>query len=157
MKFTNKKSLPLYKGGYVIFWGVLLSFVTYNYLISNSSLFQVNEVGILVLLSFLVFMYWYKRAKHIEYDSTGLGLVLISKGALLSEINNYREQRIEIPKSKLKKYNVKNNFFSKKLYLYIKTHGIIKKVSFDISFLGSKRTNYLIMSLDKVVEENSSN
>ena len=106
---------------------------------------------------FLVIVYWYKRAKYIEYDSSGLGLVFISKGVFLSEINNYREQRIEIPKSKLKRFRIKNIFFTKKLYLYIKTHGVIKKVSFDITFLGSRKTKALKISLDKVVQENSSN
>ena len=156
MKFTNKKSLPLYKGGYVILGGVLLSFLSYNYLVENSSLFQLYEIGVFTLLVFLVFVYWYKRAKHIEYDSTGLGLVFISKGVLLSEINNYREQRIEIPKSNLKKFHIKNVFFSKKLYLYIKTHGVVKKVCLDITFLSSNKRKALKMSLDKVVQENSS-
>ena len=86
-----------------------------------------------------------------------LGLVFISRGILLSEINNYREQRIEIPKSKLKKFHIKNMFFSKKLYLYIKTHGVIKKVNLDISFLEGKKRKALKMSLNKVVQENSSN
>lgn len=157
MKFTNKKSLPLYKGAYVILGCLLLFFFSYNYLVANSPLFQLYEIGVLVLLVFLVFVYWYKRAKYIEYDSTGLGLAFISKGVLLSEINNYREQRIEIPKSKLKKFRVKNMFFSKKLYLYIKTHGVVKKVSLDITFLGGNKTKALKMSLDKVVQENSSN
>jgi len=157
MKFTNKKSLPLYKGGYAMLGGLLLSVITYNYLVSNSSLLQVQETGAFILLVFLVFLYWYKRAKHIEYDSTGLGLVFISKGVLLSEINNYREQRIEIPKSKLKKFSIKNMFFSKKLYLYIRTHGVVKKVCLDITFLSRNKTKALKMSLDKVVQENSSN
>jgi len=157
MKFTNKKSLLLYKGGYVMIGVLLLSFLSYNYLIANSSLFQVYELVFFVLLVFLIFVYWYKRAKYIEYDSSGLGLVFISKGVLLSEINNYREQRIEIPKSKLKKFHIKNVFFSKKLYLYIKTHGIVKKVCLDITFLSNNKTKFLKMSLDKIVQENSSN
>jgi hypothetical protein len=157
MKFTNKKSLPLYKGGYAILGCLLLSFFSYNYLLVNSSLFQTYEIGGLILLVFLVFVYWYKKAKYIEYDSTGLGLVFISKGVLFSEINNYREQRIEIPKSKLKKFRVKNMFFTKKLYLYIKTHGVLKKISMDITFLGSRKRKALRMSLGKVVQENSFN
>ncbi|PHS06695.1 MAG: hypothetical protein COA88_10165 [Kordia sp.] len=156
MKFTNKKSFPLYKGGYVILGVVLLSFLGYNCLISDSSLFQLHEIGIFTLLVILGFVYWYKRAKHIEYDSTGLCLVFISKGLLFSEINNYREQRIEIPKSKLKKFHIKNAFFSKKLYLYIKTHGVVKKVCLDITFLSNNKIKALKMSLDKVVQENSS-
>lgn len=157
MKFTNKKSLPLYKGGYIMLVCLLLCFFSYNYLILNTSLFKAHEIGGLALLVFFAFMYWYKRAKHIQYDSSGLGLVFISKGVVLSEINNYREQRIEIPKSKLKKFQVKNMFFTKKLYLYIKTHGVIKKVSLDITFLAGKKRKALRVSLDKVVQENSSN
>ena len=157
MKFTNKKSKPLYKGGYVMLGVLILSFFSYSYLTGNSSLFQIHEKGVFAILFFLAFLFWYKRAKQIEYDSTGLGLVFISKGVLLSEIRNYREQRIEFPKDKLKKYRIKNVFFSKKLYLYIKTHGVITKVCLDITFLGNKKTKALKMSLDKVVRENSSN
>jgi len=157
MKFTNKKRMPLYKGGYLMLGILLLSFLSYSFIISNSLLFRLYEVGVFVFLIFLVFIYWYKRAKHIEYDSTGLGLVFISKGVLLSGISNYREQRIEVPKSKLKKFHIKNLFYSKKLYLYIKTHGVLKKVSLDITFLGSKKRKALKVSLDKVVQENSSN
>jgi len=157
MKFTNKKSLPLYKGGYVMMGILLLSFFSYNFLVSNSSLFQIYELVVMVLLLIGTLMYWYRKAKHIEYDSTGLGLVFISKGVLLSEINNYREQRIEIPKNKLKKFRVRNMFFTKKLYLYIRTHGVVKKVSFDITFLGSKKIKALKVSLNKIVQENSSN
>jgi len=157
MKFTNKKIKPFYKGGYVDLGVILLSFFSYNYLILNSSLFQIHEIGVFSLLVFLILVFWYKRAKHIEYDSTGLGLVFISKGVLLSEIRNYREQRIEFPKDKLKRFRVKNLFFTKKLYLYIYTHGVVKKVCLDISFLGGKKTKALKMSLNKIVQENSSN
>ena len=157
MKFTNKKTKPFYKGGYVMLGVLILGFFSYNYLNSNSALFQIHEIGIFAILVFLVFLFWYKKAKHIEYDSTGLGLVFISKGVFLSEIRNYREQRIEFPKDKLKKYSVKNIFLSKKLYLYIKTHGVIKKVCLDITFLGNKKTKAIKMSLDKVVRANSSN
>lgn len=157
MKFTNKRSKPLYKLGYLILGGLIISFFCYNYLISNSSLFQIHEIILFILLVFLLLVYWYKRARYIEYDSTGSGLVFISKGVVISEIRNYREQRIEIPKNVLKKFHIKNMFFSKKLYLYIKTHGVIKKVCLDITFLGNRKKNALKKSLDKVVQENSSN
>jgi len=157
MKFTNKKSKPFYKAGYVVLGIILLSFFSYNYLISNSSLFQIHEIGVFAVLVFLFLVYWNKRAKHIEYDSTGLGLVFISKGVLLSEIRNYREQRIEFPKDKLKRFRIKKVFFNKKLYLYIRTHGVVKKVCLDITFLGGKKTKALKMSLNKIVQENSSN
>jgi len=157
MKFTNKRILPVFKGVYYTFWFLVLSFLGYNYLIDNASILEQYELGILVLVLFLMFIYWYKRAKHIEYDSSGLGLVFISKGVLLSEIRNYREQRIEFPKNRLKRFRVENLFFTKKLYLYLYTHGVVKKVCVDISFLGVKKTKALKMSLNKIVQENSSN
>jgi len=157
MKFTNKKIMPFFKGIYYTFGFLILGFFSYNYLIANSSFLEQYEAGILALILFLTLIYWYKRAKYIIYDSSGLGLVFISKGVLLSEIRNYREQRIEFPKNKLKRFRIKNVFFSKKLYLYINTHGVVKKVCLDITFLGRNKTKALKMSLDKVVLENSSN
>lgn len=156
MKFTNKKSKSLYKAIYSVFVIILGLFLYYNYLISTVQVLQSYQVLIILAIYLIVFLYWYKKAKYIEYDSNGLGLVFISKGFLFSDINNYREQRIEIPKKRLTKFKIKNLFFFKKMYLYIDTHNTIKKVSFDISFLGRKKTKALKQSLNKVVQENLS-
>ena len=157
MKFTNSRILSLYMLGYVFLSLFLFSFLIYNYVILNSSFFNITETLILVFSISLIFYYWYNKAKYIHYDSKGLGLVFINKGIFLSKINNYREQRIEIPKNKLKNYRIKNTIFNRKLFLYIKSYNELKKVSFDITFLSKNKIKHLQTSLEKVVQENSSN
>jgi hypothetical protein len=107
------------------------------------------------LFSTFICFYWYNISKFIQYDSTGLGLVFVSKGIVISNVNNYREQRIEIPKNKLSKFNINTSLFYKKLELYIISSNVTKKVILDITSLDKKKIKNLHTSLQKVVQENS--
>lgn len=156
MKFTNKKEIPLLKAGYVLLLVTMFFFLVYHFLLISTITLSNSQLGLILALYTLIFVYWYRNAKYIEYDSKGLGLVLVTKGVLLKDISNYREQRIEIPKSKLVKYKLVNRFFYKKVQLYINGSKGMKKVVVGISFLNSNKTNALVASLDKIVRENSS-
>lgn len=157
MKFTNKKIIPLFKFGYVLL--LLLTLLTvviiYNYLILNHPIIAIKEVVVLLFLYLIVFLYWYRIAKFIEFDSAGSGVVFITKGILLSDFINHREQRIELPKEKLESYVIQDRFFCKKIVLNIKSKHKVKKVKVDISFLSYSKTKALKLSLDKIVRENS--
>lgn len=158
MKFSNEKSLPIYRFAYYLLAGALIAFLCYNNIIAYEAIFSMKEVLIVFLVIITIMYFWYKKAKYFEYDSNGLALVFISKGILVSDFNNYREQRVEIPKSKLQNFKIVNWFFVKKIHLYIKGQSTTtKKVSIDISLLGNKKTRAIKESLNKVVRENSSN
>lgn len=153
MKFSNEKKIGFYKNAYVFLFICLMALWSLNYLIDtqlSSSSFLLATVVLII-----AFLYWYQKAKYFEYDSTGLGLVLISRGILVSDYTNYREQRIEIPKTKLHKFKVRKNPISKKLCLYIKSTNGIKKTSVDITLLSNNRIKALEASLHKVIEQNS--
>ena len=155
MKFSNEKNITKYKLTYGLLVGLLITYYIYKVIVLNDSISSVESL-VLVASLLLLLMYWYKKATYFEYDSSGLGLVIIRKGILLSEYNNYREQRIEIPKTKLHKYSYTNYFFTKKICLYIKTKNTIKKTSVDVTLLSNKKIKALKASLNKVVRENSS-
>lgn len=155
MKFTNKKAIPLFKLGYLTLLFLMSMAVIYNYLILNEVVLAYKEVIILLVFYTFALIYWYKISKYIEYDSNGSGIVLITKGILLSEFVNHREHRVELPKEKLVNYKVIDCFFYKKLKLYIKSKHKIKKVRMDITFLSATKTKALKLSLDKIVRENS--
>ena len=114
MKFTNKKTIPLFKLGYLILLFLILMVVIYNYLILNEAILAYKEIAVLLVLYMSVFVYWYKISKYIEYDSNGSGIVFITKGILLSDFVNHREQRIELPKEKLVNYKIIDRFFLQK-------------------------------------------
>lgn len=155
MKFTNKKVIPLFKIGYLVLIVLVLFLYMYNYLILNKVLITTKVVLLLSVLYIIIFIYWYKISKYIEFDSTGSGLVLITKGILLSDYANHREHRIEIPKEKLKGFEITDYFFYKKVVLKIKSKKKTRKVAVNISFLSQNKTKALQLSLDKIVRENS--
>ena len=156
MKFTNKRNVPLLKAGYVLLLTSMLAFFTYHFFVVNTTALSNYQLTILLICYLVFFVYWYINAKYIEYDSKGLGVVFVTKGIVLNDISNYREQRIEIPKNKLANYKLVNRVLYKKIYLYIKGSNGIKKVGINISFLKTNKIKALIASLDKIVRENSS-
>ncbi|MFD0962503.1 hypothetical protein [Pseudofulvibacter geojedonensis] len=155
MKFSNEKKITKYKLTYGLLIGILIGYYLYKVIVLNDSISNIDSI-ILVVSLLLLLIYWHQKATYFEYDSTGLGLVIIRKGILLSEYNNYREQRIEIPKTKLYKFGYSNYFFSKKIHLYIKSNNTVKKTSVDVTLLSNKKIKALKASLNKVVRENSS-
>lgn len=155
MKFTNKKIVPLFKVGYLVLLVLISMVFIYNYLILNTAIIAIQEVIALLLFYLIVLTYWYKISKYIEFDSSGSGLVFVTKGILLSDYINHREHRIELPKEKLVNYVVVDRFFYKKVNLHIRSKHKIKIVSIDISFLSINKTKVLRIALDKVVRENS--
>jgi hypothetical protein len=155
MRFTNKNKILLFKLGYIFLLLIVFSIITYNYIILRSPIFTLFDCLLFILFSTFICFYWYNISKFIQYDSTGLGLVFVSKGIVISNVNNYREQRIEIPKNKLSKFNINTSLFYKKLELYIISSNITKKVILDITSLDKKKIKNLHTSLQKVVQENS--
>ena len=98
----------------------------------------------------------YSSAKYFEFDSDGNVLTFINKGLFISNFINYREQRAEFPKEKLKRYRIQNYIFSCKLYIYIKSKNKgVKRLQFNISLLSSRKKKALKQSLDKVLKHNN--
>lgn len=155
MKFSNEKTIIKYKLTYGFLIGIFVFYSIYKAIVLNDSISNTSSLFLFSVL-FLLLLYWYRKATYFEYDSNGLGLVMLRRGILLSELTNYREQRIEIPKTKLYKYRYKNYVWSKKIYLYIKTNNAIKKIRVDVTLLSSKKIKALKASLGKIVRENSS-
>ena len=90
MRFTNKNKILLFKLGYIFLLLIMFSIITYNYIILRSPIFTLFDCLLFILFSTFICFYWYNISKFIQYDSTGLGLVFVSKGIVISNVNNYR-------------------------------------------------------------------
>lgn len=159
MRFNNHKSIKYIPFVYfMIVFGILV-FGYLEYKIGNDNVFYAELIfWFFMIVLFFILVYVYKFGKFFEYDSDGEALCFRNSGAFLSESFSYRETRAEFPKKKLKKFQVKNYLFIKKLHLHVKSgyaeKKTVKKVVFDITFVKQKRTNMMKASLDKVVLEN---
>ena len=59
------------------------------------------------VLVFIIVIF-YSTAKYFEFDSDGNVLTFVNKGLFISNFINYRENRAEFPKEKLKRYRIQN-------------------------------------------------
>ena len=144
----------MYRATYGVLTIIVALFFVYNNFISVQPILGFNVAVIIFIVVIGFYVYWYRTAKYFEFDSKGQVLIFMSKGILLSDYNNYREEKIEFPKHMLHRYKIKSALGTKKLNLYIKTKGGLKKITVDISLIGTKKTNLLKGSLDKVLKEN---
>lgn len=153
MRLSNRHKSGIYNFVNTLMYVILASGVLlflyerykHDFLGAESYLLLVIPVLLILLFNF--------RGKQIfEYDSDGEALNFKNRNLvqLISKpIND------EFPKYKLKKYEVVNGLFFRRLYITIiskKEHHIILK--YDISYLTNKEVNDLKHSLSKVVKEN---
>jgi len=96
-------------------------------------------------------------ARYFEYDSDGVKLVIINKGLILTEFVNYRENKIEVDKSKLVKYRINDYIVYKVLVISLKnSEGTIYKERFNITLLKRKKLKYVKQSLRRMIKKNIS-
>lgn len=106
-------------------------------------------------LLFLLVVF-YSTAKYFEFDSDGNVLTFINRGLFISNFVNYREQRAEFPKEKLKRYRIQNYLLFSYLYVYVKSKSNqIKRVRFNITLLSNSKKRALKKSLEKVLKHNN--
>jgi len=97
----------------------------------------------------------YSSAKYFEFDSDGNVLTFINKGLFISNFINYRENRAEFPKEKLKRYRIQNYIIYCRLYIYVRSRSNkTKRIHFNITLLSKSKKRALKKSLDKVLKHN---
>lgn len=130
---------------FVILWVTV--FQSYG-LFLGSSLYVF--LGLLVVAVIFHFV-----ARYFEYDSDGVKLLIINKGLILTEFVNYRENKLEVDKSKLVKYSVNDYVIYKVLVISLKnSEGSIYKERFNITFLKRKKLKYVKQSLRRMIKKN---
>ena len=156
MRLSNKHKSGLYNFVNTVlimcFIGGITAFIVEHY--------RLNILGweryLLLIVPVLLLLIYYVRGRQIfEYDSDGEALNFKNRN-----IVKFLEKPIsdEFPKYKLKKFEVLNGLFFKRLYITIsskKAKSIILK--YDISYLTKKELQDLKYSLSKVVKENKEN
>ncbi|WP_298421381.1 hypothetical protein [uncultured Kordia sp.] len=155
MRFNNAKSkkwipfLYFFLGvGSIV---VMLYFTFFQDEFNQAKLWYVIPIFLVLILGMV-----YSTAKYFEFDSDGNVLTFVNKGLFISNFINYREQRAEFPKEKLKRYRIQNYIFFCKLYIYIKSRSNkTKRLQFNISLLSGKKRRALRQSLDKVLKHNN--
>ncbi|NJW53257.1 hypothetical protein [Salinimicrobium oceani] len=156
MKFNNRKETSVIPSIYII---VVAVFITnafasvelkYDDVPFNYSSLIPNVIALLVGI------YIFVVGKTFEFDSDGETINFKSNGVLVSQFMHYREQRTEVPKSKLKDFRVENYFFYKRLHIYIHSRNSkgYRHYRYNITFLTAKKVKSLKMSLAKVLEKN---
>ena len=156
MRFTNKKETNIVPSVYIIVVAVFITNIfaaieiKYDDVPFNYSSLIPNAVAL--VLAIYIFMV----GRYFEFDSDGETLNLKSNGLLISKFLHYREQRTEIPKSKLISFRIENYFFYKKLHIFITSRNSkgFRHYKYNITFLGNKKCKSLRQSLEKVVEYN---
>ena len=156
MRFNNKKETNIVPSVYIIVVAVFITNIfaaieiKYDDVPFNYSSLIPNAVA-LVLAIYIVMV-----GRYFEFDSDGETLKLKSNVLLISKFLHYREQRTEIPKSKLISFRIENYFFYKKLHIFITSRNSkgFRHYKYNITFLGNKKCKSLRQSLEKVVEYN---
>jgi hypothetical protein len=156
MKFNNRKETGIIPSIYII---VVAVFITnafasvelkYDDVPFNYSSLIPNAIALLVGI------YIFIVGKTFEFDSDGETINFKSNGVLISQFMHYREQRTEVPKSKLKDFRVENYFFYKRLHIFIHSRNSrgYRHYKYNITFLTGKKVKALKMSLAKILEKN---
>ena len=88
---------------------------------------------VITLIFLAIFFIVHRISKYFEYDSDGQEIVLINRGLLLADYLNYREHKVEVPKTGLTGFKFSNFLFYKQLTVYyISNHGHKKRESFNV-------------------------
>ncbi|WP_424493521.1 hypothetical protein [Salinimicrobium sp. GXAS 041] len=157
MRFNNKKETSLVPSIYIIIVAVFItnSFASLE-LKYDDTPFNYSSL-IPNLIALLVAIYIFIVGRSFEFDSDGETLNFKSNGLLISKFMHYREQRTEVPKSKLRDFKIINFWVYKKLHIYINSRNKkgYRHYKYNITFLGGKKRKSLKQSLAKVVERNN--
>lgn len=156
MRFNNRKETSIVPSIYIIVVAVFLTNafasveIKYDDVPFNYSSLIPNAVALVIAI------YIFIVGKSFEFDSDGETLNFKSNGLLVSKFMHYREQRTEVPKSKLQNFKVENYFFYKVLHIYINSRNRrgYRHYKYNITFLTGKKIKSLKISLAKVLEKN---
>lgn len=93
------------------------------------------------------------------YDSDSEVLQITSENPFYKMIGIKKWFRhVEFPKRKMHSFKIKENFFRKRLFIYVRSkEGYLLKQTFAITFVKKKKIKYLKTSLSRVVKDNKEN
>ena len=156
MRFNNKKETSLVPSIYIIIVAVFITnaFASVELKYDDTPFNYSSLIPNLVAL--LIGVYVFIVGRYFEFDSDGETLNFKGNGLLISKFMHYREQRTEVPKSKLLDFKVENFILYRRLHIYINSRNKkgYRHYIYNITFLGSKKSKSLKQSLAKVVERN---
>ncbi|HER40790.1 MAG TPA: hypothetical protein ENO10_06175 [Salinimicrobium catena] len=156
MKFKNKKETKIVPSIYIIVVAVFITNTFASIELKHDDVpFNYSSL-IPSAVALLIGIYFFIVGRYFEFDSDGEALIFKSSGLLVSNFMHYRDQRTEVPKSKLQGYRVENYFFFKRLHVFINSRNRkgFRHYKYNITLLSGNKTRALKLSLDKVLEKN---
>lgn len=156
MKFNNTKETGVVPSIYMILVAVLITNtfasieIRYDDVPFNYSSLIPNAIALLVGI------YVFIVGRSFEFDSEGETLNFKSNGLLVSKFIQYRDQRTEVPKSKLKDFKISDYLIFKVIHVYIHSRSRkgYRHYKYNITFLSWEKTRYLRTSLSKILQRN---
>lgn len=156
MRFNNRKETSIVPSIYIIVVAVFLTnaFASVEIKYDEAPFNYSSLIPNVIALGIAVYIFIV--GKSFEFDSDGETLNFKSNGLLVSKFMHYREQRTEVPKSKLKDFRLENYIFYKVLHIYINSRNKrgYRHYKYNITFLTGKKIKSLKISLAKVLEKN---
>lgn len=156
MRFNNKKETGIVPSIYIV---VVAVFITNAFASIEVKYDDVpfNYYSLVPnVIALLLGIYIFIVGRYFEFDSDGETLNFKSNGLLISKFMHYREQRTEVPKSKLLDFKIENYILYKRLHIFIRSRNKkgFRHYKYNITFLGGKKSKSLKQSLAKVVQNN---
>ena len=153
MKISNRRA----KNQFTFIYVMLLSIFILNVFDDNvsgklgGSLSNSYLLLLFLLTSFLLF---WRGLPLFKYDSDGEVLIVkASEPVLISKISDSKFFA-EFPKTKLRGFSIRENFFRKTLYLQLRGTDKRKTLKIPISYLNKKELVLLETSLKNVLKNN---
>lgn len=157
MKFKNRKETKIVPSVYIIVLAVFITntFASIELKKYDDAPFNYSSL-IPSVIALLLGAYIFIVGRSFEFDSDGETLNFKSNGLLISNFLHYRDQRTEVPKSKLQGFRVENYFFFKQLHIFINSRNSkgFRHYKYNITLLTGNKTRLLKTSLAKVLEKN---
>lgn len=156
MKFNNKKETRFVPSIYILLVAVFVTNLFAAIEIKNDEV-PFNYSSLLPnLVAVVLAVYMFFIGRSFEFDSDGETINFKSNGLMVSNFLHYRDQRTEVPKSKLRGLKVENYFFFKRLHIFIRSRNSkgYRHYKYNITFLKAEKIRALKISLGKIVEQN---
>lgn len=137
-----------------IYFILLVAAILLATVFRSLELFEGNSLFVFIGLLIAVVVVHFV-ARYFEYDSDGEKVVITNSGLILTEYLNYREDKVEIAKSKLVGFKIRNYIVYKTLIIALNSSdGTISKERFNVTLLKRKKLKYVKQSLRKIIKEN---
>ncbi len=110
-----------------------------------------------IFIGLLVYVSYKSGNQFFAMDTKGETITFETKNVGFLSFLDSKNNKIDLPKYKLIKYDIKKGIFSKNLIFYInskKNPNSLTKIKFRLAFISNRNINIILTELDKIVTSN---